>query len=93
MAIFYVPETGFDPNDHKVVPKWFIRSLEGNFGQAYHIFLEFKIPSGRQVDALILSSKGAHCLEVKNKSGYVEAKVNGAWRYRLRETGEIRERQ
>ena len=70
------------------IPKWFIRSLEGNFGQAYHIFLEFKIPSGRQVDALILSSKGAHCLEVKNKR-YVEAKVNGAWRYRLRETGEI----
>jgi hypothetical protein len=76
--IFYtaVPRRGV-PNS----TRWAVELFSSKFPPTAHIFVEFKIPGGRQVDFLLLTPTGAYCIEAKKKS-YVDVKVNAEWSLR-----------
>jgi len=62
--------------------------MDEHFDQAFHVFVEFKTSSGRQVDFLVLTKFGAYFLEEKGKP-YREIKVNGHWLYWDSMTGNL----
>jgi len=60
---------------------WLVRVLADSLDDNCHVFVEFMIPSGRQIDLLILTRNGAYCIEARNKR-YVDVRANRCWTYR-----------
>jgi hypothetical protein len=53
MAQFWLPKT---LPDRAKIAKWVVEDLDRNFDSSFHIFVEFMVPSGRQIDFLIAHS-------------------------------------
>ena len=87
MSKFFIPKGNFEKHivkKYRYILDWF----DQNLNDEYNVFIEFKIPNGRQIDLFIISKFGGWLLEEKGHD-FVEISINGPWKFKT-PSGKVR---